>query len=328
MLAYIQQFTNDHINTFWFPFPYTRTVCRMYIGLSNNNGVIFEVSRYSENSSSDHAEVVAYKEISRKLISELNKHEEYLNSKSQLDFAIATNNSSCNGCRKRITNWIKDLKKSINGTHLQLTLFFNNLYVGEEGSVDNVVVSFTNWIVDLVKEYDMVVDICPIVVNKMLPKQDYKFRLKDLSKVIKCDITCLENFRDLYAQLIAAKDGTFIVHCHNHDLFNSDKPVDSLYMEIFTWKEPMYISVCRSNEHSSSIFLPEPSTSLPEPSKIDLKSSIVQEKHKKVRKSSHYYNNNNKTSRGKPRYLSTFKYNRYRRRLPKRKPINFSKYNA
>ena len=66
----------------------------------------------------------------------------------------------------------------MNGAHLQLTLFFSHLYIKEdEGSVNTTVVSFTDWIVKLVDIYDVVVDICPIIVNRMLPKQDYKYPL-------------------------------------------------------------------------------------------------------------------------------------------------------
>ena len=157
MLAYIQQFTDDHICQFWFPFARRRTVCRMYIGLENKGVNIFKVSCDSENSPEGHAEVIAYKKIYSELISELNKHKKYLNSESKLDFAIATNNSPCDDCKRTITSWIENLIMLMNGAHLQLTLFFSHLYIKEdEGSVNTTVVSFTDWIVKLVDIYNLV----------------------------------------------------------------------------------------------------------------------------------------------------------------------------
>ena len=306
MLEYLQKFTNYHIKQFWLPFENKTTVCRMYISLEDTDEEKFKICFKCRNWSGLHAEVRAYNKISSELTAELSQHKEYLNSESKLHFAIAMNNSSCKDCRKKITNWIKGLKEKINGTQLQLTLFFSNLYVGEEESVDNVVESFSDWIVDLVTTIGIVVDICPIVINCMLPKQDYGYRLKDLSNILKCDIACLKNFRKLSKQLIKVKnqDESFLVRCTaNSDLFNCRKPVKSICMKIFTWENPHYISVSPIDKQSSPASLPDPSTPLPkhipEPSQLDVDNEL-EEKPKRTRK---YYIR--RYIRGKRRLSST-----------------------
>ena len=310
MLAYLQGFTPFEIcQQFWFPFSDPKTVCRLYISLENKGEKKIEIPRYSESSLA-HAEVVAYKKISRKLFAQLDENKQYLNSESKLDFGIATNNSSCKGCRKNITNWIKNLKKSINGTHLQLTLFFSHLYVGEEGSVDKVVISFTNWIVDLVKTCAIAVDICPIIVCKMLPKQDYKYKLEHLSDVVKRDTTCLDNFRKLFVQLTNATDGTFAVQS---DLFCSDEQVKRAYLHIFTWEKPQGISVRPIGKYSSPASLPEPSQHFNP--KFQIKSNTVETKQKK-HKSSGYYS---KMVGGKRKVFRWNNHSGYKRRPPIRK---------
>ena len=247
MLAFIQNFTPSQIDQFWFPFTKPKTVCRMYISIKNKGVELFKVDCYSENDpGQQHAEEVAYNEISRKLFTQSN--EEYLNDEFQLDFAITMNNSSCKGCREKIIDWIKRMKQSMHGAHLQLILFFSNLYVGngEETSVEEVVVSFTGWVIHLVKEYSIFVDICPIIVSKMLPKRDYYYTLKDLPDILKRDITCLENFRKLFEQLTNAKDGAFSVqslHYNEINIFDVKKPVNEIHLKIFTWESPQGISV-------------------------------------------------------------------------------------
>ena len=254
MLAYIRDFTPFQTNQFWFPFPYTATVCRMYISLKNKGVEIFEVNHDCENTPVLHAEVVAYNAISQELFARLNEHKGPLNNEYQLDFAIAMNNSSCKECRREIGEWIKRMKISINGARLQLTLFFSNLYVGEKNSVDDVVlVLFTDWIISLVQTYDICVDTCPIIVSKMLPKQDHKYSLTDLSSVIGYDIACLEKFRKLFRRLVNEKDGTFTVQSLQCDgtngLFNTEKPVNELYLEIFTWESPQGIAIRPTDKH-------------------------------------------------------------------------------
>ena len=149
----------------------------------------------------------------------------------------------------------EDIDKRSSST---INSIFSNLYVGEKNSVDDVVlVLFTDWIISLVQTYDICVDICPIIVNKMLPKQDHKYRLTDLSSVIGYDIACLEKFRKLFRRLVEAKDGTFTVQslqCDGtSDLFKSDKPVDKIYLEIFTWENPQGISIRPTDKHSSPV---------------------------------------------------------------------------
>ena len=256
MLAYIRNFTPAQIGKFWFPFTHTATVCRMYISLKNKGVTIFEVYHDCKNTpAQQHAEVVAYNAISQDLSARLNEHKQPLNNEYQLDFAIAMNNSSCKDCRGEIGEWIKEMKKLINGARLQLTLFFSNLYVVEENS--DIVVLFTDWIISLVQTYGICVDICPIIVNKMLPKQDHKYSLTDLSSVIGCDTTCLEKFRKLFRRLFNEKDGTFTVQSLQCDgsngLFNTEKPVDELYLEIFIWESPQGIAIRPIDKHSSPL---------------------------------------------------------------------------
>ena len=316
MLAYIRYFT-PQTNQFWFPFPYTATVCRMYISLKNKGVEIFEVYHDCENTpGQQHAEVVAYNAISQELSARLNEHKGPLNTEYQLDFAIAMNNSSCLDCRGEIVEWINDLKKLINGARLQLTLFFSNLYVVEENS--DVVVLFTDWIIHLVQTYGICVDICPIIVSKMLPKQDYGYRLKDLLRVTRHDITCLENFKKLFQRLVDANDGTYVVQCNEIcDLFNVDKPVNEIYLKIFTWECPQGISISPTDKHSFPTSLQEPSTSLLESSQLyfnkdhQIKSN-TKSKPKKV------------SYQKRTRHLSTYKH--ARKQLPRRKQLSKYKF--
>ena len=322
MLAYIRDFTPAQIGKFWFPFPYTATVCRMYISLKNKGVEFFKVYHDCKNTpAQQHAEVVAYNAISEMLFARLNEHKEPLNTEYQLDFAIAMNNSSCLDCRREIGEWIKEMKKLINGAGLQLTLFFSNLYVGvgEENSDDDVEVLFTGWIISLVQTYGIYVDICPIIVNKMVPKQDHKYRLTDLSSVIGYDTTCLKTFRKLFRRLFEAKDGTFTVQSLQCDgsngLFNAEKPVGKLYLEIFTWESLQGIAIRPIDKHYFPTTQQEPSTSLQEPSQVEsndlrIKSKTVEAKSKKMKRPYSY----NNRFRGKQKFYSGSKLPWYKKR--------------
>ena len=292
MLAYIRDFTPYQIGKFWFPFTYTATVCRMYISLKNKGVAIFEVYHDCENTpGQQHAEIVAYNAISKMLFARLNEHKEPLNNEYQLDFAIAMNNSSCKDCRREIALWIHDLKKLINGARLQLTLFFSNLYVVEENS--DVVVLFTDWIISLVQTYGIYVDICPIIISKMLPKQDYGYRLKDLLIVTRHDIACLENFKKLFRRLFEVNGGTYVVQCNEiSDLFKADKPVNQIYLKIFTWESPQGISIRPTDKHYFPTTLQESSTTLQESSTtLQESSTTLQESSTTLQESSQVESN-------------------------------------
>ena len=112
----------------------------------------------------------------------------------------------------------------------------------------------------------------------MLPKRDYNYTLKDLSSVLKRDITCLENVRKLFERLTNAKDGAFSVQSLQNNktsgLFDVKKPVNEISLKIFTWESLQGISVRPIDKHSSPVYLQEPSTSIPKPSTYVPKPSI------------------------------------------------------
>ena len=338
MLAYIQDFTPSQVGEFWYPFNKPTTVCRMYICLENKGVEIFKVESSTKNvPGQQHAEEVAYDEIFGELFAKLNEHTEYLNNESQLDFAIAMNNSSCKGCRGKIVDWIEGIKQSIHGAHLQLILFFSNLYYvrdGKETSVDVVVVSFTNWVIDLVKKYDIFVDICPIIISKMLPKLDYKYRLKELSSVVKRDITCLKNFRKLLMRLNEVKGGAISVQSLQYNetsgLFDDEKPVNKIYLNIFTWETPQGISVRPIDKDSSPVSPSEPSTSLPEFSLLTLNKDALNTAGGKRKKGKQFSRSNNKKFGGKPKFFPRSNlpwYKKKRKKFPKQH-TNLSKQNS
>ena len=114
-----------------------------------------------------------------------------------LDFIIALNNSPCTDCRRKILSWIREIQQLIPNTAIRLILFFSHLYSKKE-PVSSVVGPFAKWILDVVHNQCVVI-ICPIVVFKMLPEFNYRF--KELFKVLTFDEKIIEIFRDLFKEL-------------------------------------------------------------------------------------------------------------------------------
>ena len=250
MLSFIKNFPTHDVKHFWSPFPHRTTLCRMTFLLRSNNREEYAINSHSRATEENHAEIIAYDSIKKKLFACLSQQ----NHLQVLDFIIALNNSPCTDCRRKILSWIRKIQQLTPNTAIRLVLFFSHLYSNKE-PVSSVVGPFAKWIIDVVHNQCVVI-ICPIVVFKMLPEFNYRF--KELFKVLTSDEKIIEIFRDLFKELnsqLTPLNNLFSVF-PSHEFFNRDY---SVYLSLFTWENPRYISIVpRDKDHISELFLEFP----------------------------------------------------------------------
>ena len=241
MLSFIKNFSNNDVKHFWTPFPHRTTLCRMTFLLRSNNGEEYAINSHSRATEENHAEINAYDSIKEELFACLSQQ----NHLQVLDFIIALNNSPCTDCRRKILSWIREIQQLIPNTAIRLILFFSHLNSNKE-HVSSVVEPFAEWIIDVV-DNQCVVIICPIVVFKMLPEFNYWFEV--LIKVVKSNKRIIEIFRDLFKELnsqLTPLNNTFSVFS-SHDFFHRSC---SVYLSLFTWENPQYISIVPSGKEN------------------------------------------------------------------------------
>ena len=238
MFPYIREFPPPEREYFWLQCDPPTTLCRISTYLRSDHGDMQLRTRYSKPQRSLHAELTALKYVANELDCQLPLHYNPKDTSTIFDLNMRINNSPCSKCHGTITEYLLRIKSLIPKVPFRFIMFFSNLYSGEL-TLDKTTELFSKWIIELVK-YGIVVIICPIIVHKMVPKPK-EISAEDVDEMVQLDRRCIDNFRGLLEEFDSLKNPRSHFNIEiSHPFFRAEYEV---YMRLFSWEKPHYISI-------------------------------------------------------------------------------------